>query len=91
MEWSVEANSLFVHDISPKLVPSTWYLRTYVTRLTANARYRPPNYREYRQYVVLTLTRIIKSVFAGQAPVTLEWINTQGQNKTKTKWYTYTS
>ena len=29
--------------------------------------------------VVLTLTRIIKSVVTGQAPVTLEWRNTPGK------------
>ena len=27
MEGSVEANLLFVHDIRPKLVPGTWYVR----------------------------------------------------------------
>ena len=36
--------------------------------------------------VVRTLTRIIKSVVTGQAPVTLEWRNTPGKkNNTKAK------
>ena len=51
--------------------------------------------------IVLTLTRIIKSVVTGQAPVTLEWRNTprkKNTNKTKRgtrehkqnqKWYTF--
>ena len=39
--------------------------------------------------VVHTLTRIIKSVVAGQAPVTLEWKNTPGKkHKQNQKWYT---
>ena len=39
--------------------------------------------------VVLTLTRIIKSVVAGQAPVTLELRNTLGQNTNNSRWYTH--
>ena len=35
--------------------------------------------------VVLTLTRIIKSVVTGQAPVTLELRNTPARGKTQTK------
>ena len=35
--------------------------------------------------VVLTLTRIIKSVVTGQAPVTLELRNTPGENTNKPK------
>ena len=35
--------------------------------------------------VVLTLTRIIKSVVTGQAPVTLELRNTPGKNTNKPK------
>ena len=35
--------------------------------------------------VVLTLTRIIKSVVTGQAPSTLEWKNTPGKNTSKQK------
>ena len=35
--------------------------------------------------VVLTNTRIIKSVVAGQAPVTLEWRNTPGKTHTNTQ------
>ena len=35
--------------------------------------------------VVLTLTRIIKSVVTGQAPVTLELGNTPGKNTNKPK------
>ena len=34
--------------------------------------------------IVLTLTRVIKSLVTGQAPVTLEWRNTPGK-KTKPK------
>ena len=34
---------------------------------------------------VVTLTRIIKSVVTGQAPVTLELRNTPGENKNKPK------
>ena len=36
--------------------------------------------------VVLTLTRIIKSVLTGQAPVTLKLRNTSGEN-TNQRWY----
>ena len=36
-------------------------------------------------FVVLTLTRIIKSVVTGQAPVTLELRNTLGKNTNKPK------
>ena len=35
--------------------------------------------------VVLTLTRIIKSVVTGQAPVTLELRNTPGETRTQPK------
>ena len=35
--------------------------------------------------VVLTSTHIIKSVVTGQAPVTLEWKNTPGENTNKPK------
>ena len=35
--------------------------------------------------VVFTLTRMIKSVVTGQAPVTLEWKNTPGKNASKPK------
>ena len=35
--------------------------------------------------VVLTLTRIIKSVVTGQAPVSLEWKNTPGNKCSKAK------
>ena len=41
--------------------------------------------------VVLTLTRIIKSVVTGQAPVTLELRNTPGKNTNNPRWYTYIS
>ena len=37
---------------------------------------------------VLTLTRIIKSVVTGQAPVTLELRNTPGKNTNNPRWYT---
>ena len=37
--------------------------------------------------VVLTLTRIIKSVVTGQAPVTLELRNTPGKNTHNPRWY----
>ena len=42
--------------------------------------------------VVVTITRIMKSVVIGQAPVTLEWRNTPGEKKHKQnqKWYTHT-
>ena len=40
--------------------------------------------------VVLTLTRIIKSVVTGQAPVALELGNTPGKN-TNQRWYTHIS
>ena len=41
--------------------------------------------------VVLTLTRIIKSVVTGQAPVTLELRNTPGKNTHNPGWYTHIS
>ena len=42
--------------------------------------------------VVLTLTRIIKSVVTGQAPVTLELRNTPREKTQPTRrWYTHTS
>ena len=39
--------------------------------------------------VVLTLTRIIKSVVTGQAPVTLELRNTPEKNPNNPRWYTH--
>ena len=41
--------------------------------------------------VVLTLTRIIKSVVTGQAPVTLELRSTPGKNTHNPRWYTHIS
>ena len=41
--------------------------------------------------VVFTLTRIIKSVVTGQAPVTLELRNTPGKNTHNPRWYTHIS
>ena len=41
--------------------------------------------------VVLTLTRIIKSVVTGQAPVTLELRDTPGKNTHNPRWYTHIS
>ena len=41
--------------------------------------------------VVLTLTRIIKSVVTGQAPATLELRNTRGKNTNNPRWYTHIS
>ena len=41
--------------------------------------------------VVLALTRIIKSVVTGQAPVTLELRNTPGKNTNNPRWYTHIS
>ena len=41
--------------------------------------------------VVFTLTRIIKSVVTGQAPVTLEMRNTPGKNTYNPRWYTHIS
>ena len=41
--------------------------------------------------VVLTLTRTIKSVVTGQAPVTLELRNTPGKNTHNPRWYTHIS
>ena len=41
--------------------------------------------------VVLTLTRIIKSVVTGQAPVTLELRNTPGKNTNNPRCYTHIS
>ena len=38
--------------------------------------------------IVLKLTRIIKSVVTGQAPVTLELRNTLGKNTNNPRWYT---
>ena len=38
---------------------------------------------------VLTLTRIIKSVVTGQAPVTPELRNTLGESTNNPRWYTY--
>ena len=42
-------------------------------------------------YVVLTLTRIMKSVVAGQAPVTLELRNTPRKSTNNPRWYTHIS
>ena len=39
--------------------------------------------------VVLALTRIIKSVVTGQAPVTLKLRNTPGKNTNNPRWYTH--
>ena len=44
-----------------------------------------------RVVVVLTLTRIIKSVVTGQAPVTLELRNTPRTNTNNPRWYTHIS
>ena len=41
--------------------------------------------------VVLTLTRTIKSVVTGQAPVTLELRNTPAKNNHNPRWYTHIS
>ena len=41
--------------------------------------------------VVLTLTRIIKSVVTGQAPVTLELRNTLRKNTNNPRWHTHIS
>ena len=41
--------------------------------------------------VVLTLTRIIKSVVTGQSPATLEVRNTPGENTHNPRWYTHIS
>ena len=41
--------------------------------------------------VVVTLTRIIKSVVTGQAPITLELRNTPGKNTHNIRWYTHIS
>ena len=41
--------------------------------------------------VVLPLTRIIKSVVTGQAPVTLELRNTLGKNTNNPRWYSHIS
>ena len=48
------------------------------------------NVTTYQGVVVLTSTRIIKSVVTGQAPVTLELRNTQEKNRNQ-KWYTHTN
>ena len=45
----------------------------------------------YLVVVVLTLTRITKSVVTGQAPVTLELRNTPGKNTHNPRWYTHIS
>ena len=42
-------------------------------------------------FVVLTLTRIIKSVVTGQAPVTLQLRSTPGENTHNPRWYTHIS
>ena len=44
-----------------------------------------------RYPVVLTLTRIIKSVVTEQAPVTLELRNTPGKSTNNQRWYTHIS
>ena len=41
--------------------------------------------------VVLTLSRIVKSVVTGQAPFTLELRNTPGKNTHNPRWYTHIS
>ena len=41
--------------------------------------------------VVLTLTRVMKSVVTGQASVTLELRNTPGKNTQNPRWYTHVS
>ena len=48
-------------------------------------------HHQYVVVVVLTLTRIIKSVVTGQAPVTLELRNTPGKNTHNPRWYTHIS
>ena len=52
--------------------------------------YHPPPGQADNKHivVVLTLTRIIKSVVTGQAPVTLELRNTLGKNTHNPRWYT---
>ena len=47
--------------------------------------------RKIKKYVVLTLTRTIKSVVTGQAPVTLELRNTAERNTSNPRWYTHIS
>ena len=66
-------------------------------RTTLRNRYTSTKDRQYTHYValvfgilpvvvvVLTLTRIIKSVVTGQPPVTPEWENTPGKTNTQTK------
>ena len=41
--------------------------------------------------IVLMLNRLIKSVVTEQAPVTLEWSNTAGENTRNQQGYTYVS
>ena len=41
------------------------------------------------EFAIFTLTRIIKSVVTGQAPVTLELRNTPGKNTNNPRWYTH--
>ena len=58
--------------------------------LLARIIFRPtPPTRGVLVVVVLTLTRIIKSVVTGQAPVTLEPRNTPGKNTNNSRWYTH--
>ena len=51
----------------------------YILLIAINSIYIQPCYRQWTIVVVLTLTRIIKSVVIGQAPVTLELRNTPGK------------
>ena len=53
---------------------------TYYALALKSEEYRDEHHRVVVVVFVLTLTRIIKSVVAGQAPVTLELRNTPGKN-----------
>ena len=46
---------------------------------------------DYSISIVVTLTRIIKSVVTGQAPVTLALRNAPGKNTNNPRWYTHIS
>ena len=70
-------------------------LPSHLLPIPALAQLLPSQSRCQRSYsrpiVVLTLTRIIKSVVTGQAPVTLELRNTLRKNTNNPRWYTHMS
>ena len=62
-----------------------WHVRTHLVYMLY-IKYVPGTINNVAVVVVvLTLTRITKSVVTGQAPATLEWKNTPGKKQSKPK------